>query len=184
MEQINHIIAGNIKQIRKERKMSLDNLADATGVSKSMLGQIERDESSPTIATLWKIAVGLGISFTYLIENRCKGVQIIKNKDLQPLVNEDNTMRIYPVFPYNDQQGFEILFIELDEGAVSPSLPHQPGTEEFISVFEGALALELNDDEYLVEKDTSIRYFADCPHCYKNGYNGMTRLSMTIRYQK
>lgn len=184
MQQINHIIASNIKQIRKERKMSLDNLAEATGVSKSMLGQIERGESSPTVATLWKIAVGLGISFTYLVENRRQSVEMVKNQDLQPLLNEDNTMRIYPVFPYSEQQGFEILVIELEQGAVSPSLPHQTGTEEFVSVFEGALALELDGDDYFIEKNTSIRYLADRPHCYKNGYNGTTKLSMTIHYQK
>ena len=63
MDAMSGIIAENLKRIRKENKWSLDTVSDMTGVSKSMLGQIERGESSPTISTLWKIATGLHISF-------------------------------------------------------------------------------------------------------------------------
>ena len=51
MDNLNLIIANNLKRIRDERKLSLDKVADLTGVSKSMLGQIERGESNPTIST-------------------------------------------------------------------------------------------------------------------------------------
>ncbi len=60
--------------------MSLDNVANMTGVSKSMLGQIERGESSPTVATLWKIATGLHISFTALLEGDTMETEIIHKK--------------------------------------------------------------------------------------------------------
>ena len=64
MDAMSSRISENLRQIRKEKKLSLDSMAEQTGVSKSMLGQIERGESSPTVATLWKIATGLHISFT------------------------------------------------------------------------------------------------------------------------
>lgn len=57
-------IAKHIKALRQHKGLSLDATAKATGVSKAMLGQIEREESSPTIATLWKIASGLDTSFS------------------------------------------------------------------------------------------------------------------------
>ena len=59
MGNINLVISMNLKHIREERKLSLDKVAKMTGVSKSMLGQIERGDSNPTIATVWKIANGL-----------------------------------------------------------------------------------------------------------------------------
>ena len=63
-EAINAQISRTLKARRKERGWSLDKTAQQTGVSKAMLGQIERQESSPTIATLWKIATGLQCSFS------------------------------------------------------------------------------------------------------------------------
>ena len=62
MDDINKIVAENLREIRRLRKLSLDGLAELTGVSKSMLGQIEREESNPTLQTLWKIAAGLRVS--------------------------------------------------------------------------------------------------------------------------
>ena len=55
MENIGHIVAENLKRLREERKLSLDAVAKCSGVSKSMLGQIERGVTNPTISTLWKI---------------------------------------------------------------------------------------------------------------------------------
>ena len=61
-------IAATVKQLRRERGWSLSRAAEATGVSKAMLGQIERGESSPTIATLWRMASGFRVSFSSLFE--------------------------------------------------------------------------------------------------------------------
>lgn len=85
MDAMSSMIAANLKRIRKEKKLSLDNAAEMTGVSKSMLGQIERGESSPTVATLWKIATGLHISFTALLEGQAMETKIIQKEDIRPL---------------------------------------------------------------------------------------------------
>ena len=57
-------LAATLKHLRQQRGWSLSRLAEETGVSKAMLGQIERNESSPTVATLWKIATGLNVPFS------------------------------------------------------------------------------------------------------------------------
>ena len=57
-------LATTLKSLRQQRGWSLSRLAEETGVSKAMLGQIERNESSPTVATLWKIATGLNVAFS------------------------------------------------------------------------------------------------------------------------
>lgn len=64
MEKINQIIGENLKKARYDRELSLDKTSNLTGVSKAMLGQIERGESNPTVATLWKITNGLEITFS------------------------------------------------------------------------------------------------------------------------
>ncbi len=59
-------LATTLKALRLARGWSLSKLAEETGVSKAMLGQIERNESSPTVSTLWKIATGLNVPFRRL----------------------------------------------------------------------------------------------------------------------
>ena len=61
MDYLNKNISINLKTIRREKGMSMDEVAEQTGVSKSMLGQIERGEANPTIGTLGKIVSGLRV---------------------------------------------------------------------------------------------------------------------------
>ena len=71
MESLN--IGKHLKNIRQNRELSLDEAAEMTGVSKPMLGQIERGQSSPTITTLWKIATGLKVPLSsFLQEEKTK----------------------------------------------------------------------------------------------------------------
>ena len=67
-QDMNTVISDNLRSLRQSLHLSLSEVSERTGVSKSMLGQIERNESSPTISTLWKIATGLQVSFTSLME--------------------------------------------------------------------------------------------------------------------
>ena len=60
---MNPIVAHNIKLLREKNKLSMDELSKLSGVSKSMLAQIERGEGNPTISTLWKISNGIESSF-------------------------------------------------------------------------------------------------------------------------
>ncbi len=61
---------GNVlRRVRFERGLTLGDTSDLTGVSKAMLGQIERGESNPTVSILWKISSGLKISFSELLSS-------------------------------------------------------------------------------------------------------------------
>ena len=183
MDEMSHIISENLKKIRKDNKWSLDTVSDMTGVSKSMLGQIERGESSPTIATLWKIATGLHISFTALLEQAEQETEIIHKDTIQPLLSDAGHFRLYPFFPYQKQRRFEMLSIEMDKDSCSISEAHEAGTEEIVMVYEGCFLLELDGISYRVEKGDAIRFSADRPHTYHNGAEGLTRICMLIYYQ-
>ena len=66
MDSMNTIVAKNIKRLREEKKLSMDELAKLSGVSKSMLAQIERGDGNPTLSTLWKISNGMKVPFDAL----------------------------------------------------------------------------------------------------------------------
>lgn len=135
LENIGLIVAENLKRLREERKLSLEAVAKSSGVSKSMLGQIERGVTNPTISILWKIANGLKISFTSLMMRPETDVELVRRSAIAPLVEADGTYRNYPVFPFDSSRGFEMYSIELDPGARLDAEPHPAGTQEFITVF-------------------------------------------------
>lgn len=182
MEEIHLILAKNLKTYRDRKKLSLEKVSELTGVSKTMIGQIERGESSPTITTIWKIANGLKISFTSLINQTQPDTKIVQKKDVQILTEDDGKYRVYPYFPFQDERRFEIYSVEIELGGFLSSDSHGEGTEEFITVFEGELKIQVNNTEYTIGNGDSIRFKADRPHNYQNSGETLTRLSMIIYY--
>src|SRR5260370_30604605 len=66
-------VAEQIQRLRNERKMTLDDLSRAAGVSKSMLSEIERDKANPTIAVAWRLTNALGVSLDSLFAPKGAG---------------------------------------------------------------------------------------------------------------
>ncbi|MBZ5749525.1 MULTISPECIES: helix-turn-helix domain-containing protein [Metabacillus] len=182
MEEINLIIAKNLKALRESKKLSLEKVAELTGVSKTMIGQIERGESSPTITTIWKIANGLKISFTSLINNPQPDTIVVLRNEIQTLSEDNGKYRVYPYFPFEDNKRFEVYSVEIEKSGILSSDSHREGTEEFITVFEGELTVSVNNNEYTLKNGDSIKFKADRPHTYHNSGETLARLSMILYY--
>lgn len=181
---MNLVIAANLKALRAAKQLSLGEAAEHTGVSKSMLGQIERGESSPTISTLWKIATGLQVSFTSLMEQPEPQTQLIREADMQPLTGDEGRFLLYPVIQSCAGRPFEILDLVLAPGALSASQPHADGTQEFVLVYEGVLEVRLGTAQTscLVHQGEILHYHADQCHTYHNPGSTPTRAAMVIQY--
>lgn len=181
---MNLVIAANLKALRAAKQLSLGEAAERTGVSKSMLGQIERGESSPTISTLWKIATGLQVSFTSLMEQPEPQTQLIRESDMQPLTGDEGRFLLYPVIQSCAGRPFEILDLVLAPGALSASQPHADGTQEFVLVYEGMLEVRLGTAQTsrLVHQGEVLHYHADQCHTYHNPGSTPTRAAMVIQY--
>jgi XRE family transcriptional regulator, regulator of sulfur utilization len=184
LENLNMLVATNLKRIREDRKLSLDNVAQMTGVSKSMLGQIERGESNPTVTTVWKIANGLKTSFTELMRTSQGDAVIVKRDSMEHLVEDNGKYRLYPYFPYENEREFEMYGVEIEKGGYLSADAHGEGTEEFITVFDGELTLRVGNEEFTVSQGDSIRFKADRPHSYHNSGAELTKISMVIYYSK
>ncbi|MCS0823893.1 XRE family transcriptional regulator [Cytobacillus firmus] len=182
MEEIHLILAKNLKAFRENKKLSLEKVAELTGVSKTMIGQIERGESSPTITTIWKIANGLKISFTSLINHPQPDTQVVLKKDIQTLTEDHGRYRVYPYFPFENDKRFEVYTVEIDKGGYLSAEPHIEGTEELIVVFDGEITIRVNNDEFTLKSGDSIRFKADRPHTYHNSGKSLARVSMTLFY--
>lgn len=182
MDMINLLVAENLKRLREERKLSLDAVSRQSGVSKSMLGQIERGEVSPTISTVWKIANGLEVSFTALTSRPETDYEVMDSNDMQPLLEDGGKYRNFPMFSFDGGRRFEILYIELDAGSRLDAEAHPAGTQEFITAFSGQLVVSVNNETFSIGDGASLRFKADRPHRYQNTGDEMCRLSMVIYY--
>ena len=182
MEEPTQVFAQNLKNIRETRRLSLDRLAELTGVSKSMLGQIERGDSSPTISTIWKIANGLKVPFTSLLEAPHSDASLVKRTSQPALVDDDGRYRLYPIFPTESGRRFEIYTIEMDAGCSFEAEAHPAGTQEFLTVFSGEMLLRVGEQEYLVNAGDSLRFRADRPHCYQNPGQALAQVNLVIQY--
>lgn len=182
MDKLNFIIAENLKRLREEKKLSLDSVSKLTGVSKSMLGQIERCDVNPTVSTVWKIANGFKVSFTELLSRQSADIEIVDKSLIEPLIEDNGRFRIFSNFPFDSERRFEMYSIEVDPEGYLPSEGHSQGTQEFITVFSGELALSINGEGLVVKAGNSIRFKADSPHEYRNTGDDVCLLSMVIYY--
>src|SRR6266550_6247701 len=99
-------VAESLRRLRKERGLSLDQLAAASGVSRAALSQIEGSRTNPTLSLLWKIAVGLGVPFQSLLGGDAAGrTQVLRVGDAPPLRSTDGRMESRLLSPAGATQG-------------------------------------------------------------------------------
>lgn len=165
---ISAAVGENIRKIRNSQNLTIEKLAEITGVSKSMLGQIERGEANPTITIVWKIANGLKVPFSVLIELPEAKPGIIDKSQVAMIISDDGLYECAPFFPFKSNQNFEIYQITLKPTCKAPGEPHPKGTVEYIIVFDGEVIIEHGNQVDKVKKNQAIKFNADLAHSYYN----------------
>lgn len=183
MQELAQRIGKQLKTVRAERGWSLSQTAEKTGVSKAMLGQIERGESSPTVAMLWKIASGLNVSFSEFIETPPKlSSTLHRHGLLATFDSETSGMRVVPLFPFDVALRMDMFLVAMDPGGISESSPHEKGVIEHVIVLEGQLTLEVDGVIRRLHAGEALRFAADCPHAYRNESADTVRFHDLIHY--
>lgn len=186
MQEPNRYLAHRLKRIRQERGWSLDQAARETGVSKAMLGQIERGESSPTVATLWKIAGGFHTSLSTFIEptpSEEAGAVLRVAAELRQQPASEG-MLVAPLFPYEARFGFELFELTLLPGYERRSAPHDAGVTEHVVVVSGEMELLVNGKWVPLTPGKAMRFAADQPHGYRNRTDAPTVFHDLIHYRR
>ena len=167
----NRQIANALRVLRNGRGWSLDRTAQETGVSKAMLGQIERCESSPTIATLWKIASGFQTSLSSMIEPAPVGSPDgVIRRSVEALRKQPapDGMLVAVLFPYAPPFGFELFELTLLPGYERLSEAHEPGVTEHVIVLRGPMEVLVEGEWIELGEGEAVRFAADRPHGYRN----------------
>lgn len=177
-------IGKRLKSARQSRNMTLDELAEVTGVSKPMLGQIERGQSSPTVNTLWKISTGMKIPFSSFLQEQETEYTIVDLQKQEAIVEEHGKMRAYTLFAFDPIRCLETFYIEFDAGCQHYSDKHNDGVEEYIFVMKGQLDMLLNGTTISLNEKQAIRFEANIPHAYLNVSDHICCVYNTIIYKE
>lgn len=168
MDYITHNISTNLKRIRQARNLSLDVIAEQTGVSKSMLSQIERGSANPSIGVLAKITSGMRIEFEDLIRPPAYDTCTVHVKETIPTKDVPGQYRVWTCFPFQDNHQIEIYRIEILPGQCYEAGSHGAHTREYISMIEGNLEIAVGGQAYQIQKDDVFRFESDQFHVYRN----------------
>lgn len=173
-EAINRHLGTRVKKLRAERKWSLELLATASGVSRSMLSQIEREQANPTLAVTLRIAQAFGMNLGELVEmpDATPSLTVIRADDRTFHYRSDASCRIRTLSPLNLEKDVEFYEVQLKAGGSLKSSAHFGGTREFLTVQKGRIRVESGDESNVLNPGDSASYKADVPHAISNTGRG------------
>ncbi len=185
-EAINELVGRRVKKLRQDRGWSLEELGDASGVSRSMLSEIERERANPTLTVTFRIARAFGLSIEDLVEgvgHAGSTIQVIRADDKAQVFRSDKQCQIRTLSPLNLEKDVEFYAVRLKKGGALRSQPHFEGTREFLTVEEGAVKIESGDCAESLAKGDSGTYRADVPHANVNEARAETVVFLVVIYR-
>jgi transcriptional regulator with XRE-family HTH domain len=176
-------VSGNLRRLRVRRGLSLERLAAVSGVSRSMLGQIELGQSIPTINTLWRIAGALELPFSSLISSGPgRGTKVLSAVESKTLTSQDGTFTSRALFPFDAERRVEFYELRLAPKSEERAEPHAPGTRENLVVVQGALDLSVRGERHKLTHGDVVIFEADAPHVYANPGPTPTLMYLVMTY--
>jgi transcriptional regulator with XRE-family HTH domain len=163
------VLGCQLRSERRRRGFTLEKLAAASGVSRSMLSEVERGSRVPTVPVLDRIATGLGTSIARLLREEQLAETVVLRREEQDVARDASGWErriLSPVLP-----GVEFEFMRTTIGtSVDAGVfqPHGPGSREYLAVEAGQLRLSLDGDEVNLREGDSIFYAGDCHHGFAN----------------
>ena len=155
-----------IQRLRKAYSLSLSELAEQSGVAKSIISQIERNETNPTLATIWRLSQALDISIDRVLATTDEEPFIGKSSraDTPILVSDDGRMRLAIVGWIKTVEWLQWYDVVSEPGGVLESDSHQRGSVECLSVRQGEFEVEIAGTIQRARTGETLRYRCDRPH--------------------
>jgi transcriptional regulator with XRE-family HTH domain len=175
-------VAATLKRLRRQKNLSLEELAQLCGVSRSMLSQIERDATNPTVATLWRITTALGVSMDEALSSNSprEELEVLAGHALPQICSADGLMTLRVLGPLSTAGSHEWYELSAKPKAVLNSKAHAHGTREHLFVTEGEISVRSGDQQAVVRAGELLRYRADTVHSLRNSGKGMAKAWLTV----
>ena len=163
-----------IRDLRRERELTLEELAARSGVSRAMISKLERGEKNPTLVVAAKVAEGLGITLSHLMGIEVRREVVMVPRDRRVTVRDQDTgferQLLSPAF---GGKGVEFVRNVVPKGATSGELsPQRRGVDEYVVVESGRLRAVLDGEVYLLEEGDAVYFEADVARKFDNAGEG------------
>ena len=163
-------IGQEIQRLRLERNFTLDQLASKSGVSKSILSQIERDRSNPTLATIWRITKALESHLENVLsanDDKYRFEKLSSNATPE-VTSEDNGFRLRILGTLKTVSSVQWYEFNAEPGAELSSESHGKGSLESVTLCSGNLTVTVGENVQKICPGDTLRYKTDLPHVLKN----------------
>jgi transcriptional regulator with XRE-family HTH domain len=177
-------IGPRIRALRLKKKLGLVQLGEHTGLSSAMLSKIERGQLFPTLPTLVRIALVFGVDLDHFFSKGGPRIAVTRKSERVRLpIPADASPGAYVFESLNyalaDRRIEAFMAVFPTDGPASE--PHQHGTEEFLYVIEGTLAVMVDEGEVILEKGDAISFDSSILHSYRReGLGACTALVATV----
>lgn len=180
-------VGATIQAIRTAQKLSLDALSKRSGVSKSMLSQIERNLTNPTVAVLWKLANALNVSVAEILalddkEAPLPSIGLTPAHSIPVIKNVDGTCELRILGPAELAGTIEWYELTIQPGGTLASDAHEKGSKEHLTVLSGQLLVKAGAAEQKLKLGDTARYPVDVPHSIANPGKTTATALMVIEY--
>src|ERR671917_2867906 len=167
-------LGARVKELRKRRGMTLEALAERSGVSRAMLSKLERGEKNPTLVVTARIAEGFGVTLSELLGTEERREIIVVPRERRMVMRDPETgferQLLSPSFG-----GRAVEFIRNIvpyESTSGEFPPHRRGVDEYVAVEKGRLRAIIGGEEYLLEEGDALYFEADVSHRFDNVGDG------------
>jgi transcriptional regulator with XRE-family HTH domain len=159
-----------VQRMRKTYNLSLSELSEQSGVAKSIISQIERNETNPTLSTIWRLAQALDVSIERVLQvsEDEPFLEKCSKGDTPILVSDDGKCRLSIIGWIKTVEWLQWYGFAAEPGGVLESDPHQRGSVECLSVTDGELQVEVAGVIETARAGETLRYRCDRPHVIRN----------------
>ncbi|MBB6066243.1 helix-turn-helix domain-containing protein [Pseudoxanthomonas broegbernensis] len=178
-------VGATLQSLRRARGLSLDELSRRAGVSKSMLSQIERNQTNPTVAVVWRLANALGVSIGELLDGGRPAepsLSVLPAHATPTLRSPDGRCELRILGPIDLAGQYEWYELHVQPGGVLESQPHEPGAREHLTVLSGSLEVESGGERARARQGETVRYAVDVPHAIRNGAKSHATAMLVVAY--
>ena len=160
-----------LRRLRKQRALTLEQLSSQSGVSAGLLSQMERGRGNPSFNTMVQVAHALGIPVASLFRSHDRGSPVVRQHERRRLeihAGKADDPTITELLTPGLSGALEVLLVEVPPGYSSEATPFAHEGEEFGLILEGQHEVHLADASYTLDAGDSITYSSRIPHWYRN----------------
>jgi XRE family transcriptional regulator, regulator of sulfur utilization len=159
-----------VQRLRKSYGLSLADLSNHSGVAKSIISQIERNETNPTLTTIWRLAHALDVRIESMLQGAEERpfVEHLRRGTTPVFISDDGRCRLEVIGWLKTVDWLQWYDFQADPGGVLESTAHARGSIECLSVLDGELDVEVGGPRETVSAGETLRYRCDMPHRIRN----------------